>query len=102
MIAFGIDSIDLDNAASAIRRALQLEFRPHESDFNGGPYCRAETTEGVITIQRNLDVLDNEPFEANWPSDRLVLYMDGASEDGWRSFIDALRALRDPKVSEVR
>jgi len=65
MIVFGVDSVDLDSAASAIGCALRMEFRPHESDFNGGLYCRTEIAERVITVRRNLDVLDDEPLEAN-------------------------------------
>lgn len=102
MIVFGIDSVELDSATSTIGRALQVEFRPHESDFRGGPYCRAELAEGIILIQRNRDVLDREAFEVNWPPGWLVLYMDGLSDDQWQPYIDVLRTVRDPKVTKLR
>jgi hypothetical protein len=97
MIRIGIDSIDLDFAALAIGQALKVEFRPHESDFRGGAYCRAEVREGTLIIQRNTDALDDGPIEPSWPPEKLVLYLDGLSDDAWQPFVRTLCAVHDPE-----
>jgi hypothetical protein len=101
MIKFGIESRDLDSAALEIGGALGVSFCPHESDFLGGSYGRVDLAHGVIILQRNLDVLDNEPFEQNWPSDQLLLCMDGLRDEAWAPYIDSLRKIRSIEVSEL-
>jgi hypothetical protein len=98
MIRIGIDSIDLDPAASAIGQALKVEFQQRESSFRGGDYCRAEVREGSLIIQRNSDALDEEPFEASWPADKLVLYLDGLSDDAWQPYVRILCTFHDPET----
>jgi hypothetical protein len=98
MIRIGIDSIDVDSAALALGRALKVEFRPHESDFYGGAYRRAEVNEGLIIIRRNTDVIDDGPIETNWPADKLVLYLDGLSDVDWQPYVHALSIVHFPKT----
>ena len=101
MIKFGINSNDLKSAASTIGAALKVEFCLHESSFRGGDYYRAETPSGTMFLQNNRDVLDNEPFEANWPMDQLVLYFDGADDDVWEPNAEVLRVTREPQVTQL-
>jgi len=97
----GIDATDIDDAASAIGMVLNVRFVPHESEFRGGPYCRAEVPEGALFLQKNTDTPDNEPFEPSWPADKVVLYLDGLSDQAWQTYLNALRTLRVPAVREL-
>jgi hypothetical protein len=90
MTTFGINSTNLELAARTIGTALKLDFRPHESDFHGGDYYRAETEYGTVLLQRNLDVLDDEPFEPDWPAERLIFYFDGPDSSDWGSYVKTL------------
>jgi len=101
MIKFGINSTNLCSAASAIETALNVVFQPHESDSRGGEYFRAETTYGTIFLQKNRDVLDDEPFEASWPIDQLVLFFDGLDAQAWESYSERLRSLAAPTTNEL-
>jgi hypothetical protein len=102
MLRFGIKTSDLDSVASTVGRVLGVEFRPHESDWRGGAYCRAEVTGGSIIIQPNRDLLDDEPFETDWPPDMLLLFMDGGTEAEWGPYTEALTRLGDVEVVELR
>ena len=101
MIKFGIDAIDVDSAALAIGRVLDVELRPHESDWCGGPYWRAEVPEGKLLLQGNMDLLDDNPFEVSWPTDKLVLYLDGPNHDAWQPYTRTLCSLPDPKTKRL-
>lgn len=79
-----------------------MEFHLHDSEFRGGAYCRTKVPDGLIIIQRNRDLHDAEPFEAGWPSDKLLLLLDGRTERGWGPYIQALSKLDDIEVVELR
>ena len=101
MIKFGIDATDVGAAALALGRVLDVEFRSHESDWRGGPYQRVEVPEGALLLQRNLDLLDDEPFEVSWPAEKLVLYLDGSNDDAWQRYLSTLCTLSDPKTKRL-
>jgi hypothetical protein len=104
VIVYGIDSPDLDSAAPIIGNALDLAFRPHESDFYGGNYYRCETEHGLIVVQKNLDVLDDKAFEEGWPIDQLILRIGGVDETASTEFAARLQALQSPlaKLLSIR
>ena len=93
MIKFGIKSKDLGSAAQALGAALHVNFLPHESDFRGGDYYRAETPKGTLFLQKNYDRLDEEPFESAWPASDLILYFDGLDDQAWNPFTATVEAL---------
>ena len=101
MIKFGINSTDLRSSAATVGTALGVVFQPHESDSRGGEYFRAEMAHGTIYLQQNRDVLDDEPFEPNWPIDQLVLFLDGLDDEMWESCRERLRGLATPTTREL-
>jgi hypothetical protein len=90
-----------DSAAKAIGRVLNVEFRPHESSFYGGAYCRAETPQGTMLIQPNLDQLDDEPFEKNWQTDHALLYLEGPKDDAGAPYVEAICSDQCLNVTEL-
>ena len=97
MVTWGINSNDLEPTAAVLSAALDLPFKPHESSFRGGVYYRAETAQGTVLLQRNCDAdaVSEEPFEDDWPIDRLVLYFEGRDYKAWAPYIERLLALTD-------
>lgn len=93
IMTFGIDSKDLDLAARVIGEALGVTFMPHDSDSRGGDYCRATTSSVAILVQWNLDVLDDEPFEADWPVDKLIMYFDHLPPEELEMYTGRIRRL---------
>ena len=98
VIVYGIDSPDLESTAPVIGNALGLAFRPHESDFCGGNYYRHESERGLVLLQNNLDMLDGTAFEEGWPTDRLILCLDGVDEAVSNEFSERLQTLRTPRA----
>ena len=101
MIKFGINSTDLNSSATAIGSALGVVFRPHESDWRGGAYFRAEVANGIISLQNNRDVLDDEPFETGWPNVQLILLLDRLDPKARESYTEILRRLATPTAKEL-
>jgi hypothetical protein len=77
MIRYGFNSTDLDSLASDLSPILGVRFRPHESDCRGGAYYRAETAHVTLFLQTNYDLIDQTPFECDWPERQALLYIDG-------------------------
>jgi len=101
MIKFGINSTDLESTAQNVGSVLAISFWPHESDHRGGNYYRAEAPQGTIFIQRNYDPLDQEPFEAGWPRDQIVLYFDGLDDKAWRTSVLALESVQELNLASL-
>ena len=103
MIAFGINSNDLEAAAPVIAAALGLAFKPHEGPFHGGDYYRAETVHGTVLLQSNCDAdaVNEVPFEDDWPKDRLILYFDGRDDETWDPYVKRLLALAEFKSTKL-
>jgi hypothetical protein len=93
MPTYGLRSPNLQEAAVSISKVLGVSFELHDSSFYGGDYFRAEVAEGTIYIQPNLDILDDEPFEASWPSDQFLLSFDGLDDDSWARYTQQLAQL---------
>lgn len=83
MIKFGVKSANLRQTAETLGVLLNAEFVLHESSFRGGDYYRLETDLGLLILQGNYDPLDREAFEANWPVQNLVLYLEGIEDAAW-------------------
>ena len=93
MLKYGLRSKSLQQAAATAGGLLKVRFDLHDSSFLGGDYFRAEAPEGTIYIQRNLDVLDNEPFEGSWPSDQFLLNFAGLDDEKWEPYTKLLAPL---------
>jgi|HubBroStandDraft_1064217.scaffolds.fasta_scaffold155204_1 hypothetical protein len=101
MIKFGINSTDLYSAAAAIGAELGVVLQLRDSEFRGGEYFRADIGRGAIFLQSNQDLLDDEPFEANWPIDQLILILDGLDTNVRDSYAEQLRHLTAPTATEL-
>lgn len=80
MIRYGFNSTDLEKLAIELSPILGVRFQPHESDFRGGAYYRAETARATLFLQTNYDPVDKEPFERDWPERQALLYIDGLDD----------------------
>lgn len=98
MITFGINSSDLTSSAIVLAELLTVSFRMHDSSFYGGDYFLAETDEGEIYLQSNLDI--DEPIEDTWPSDKLILIFSGLDDAAWEPFLERMGLLET--LSAVR
>ena len=58
--------------------------------------------DGVIIIQCNRDLYDDEAVAPEWPIDKLLLLMDGATEASWRPYIEALSKLDETQIVYLR
>ena len=99
MLKYGLRSQSLQNAAASISELLNVRFELHDSSFRGGDYFRADVPEGTIYIQPNYDVLDDEPFEASWPSDQFLLCFAGLEDDKWARYTKLLAPLESSQTA---
>jgi hypothetical protein len=88
MIRYGFNSTDLESLASELSPILEVLFQPHESEFRGGAYYRAETPRATLFLQTNYDLVDKEPFERDWPERQALLYIDGLDDQQCRLLSD--------------
>lgn len=93
MIRYGYRAEELSQAAAGLGQLLGTPFRPHESSFLGGDYYRAEVAEGEILLQQNLDILDDESFDRNWPTKWVILSFNGLDDSAWSFYTTKLKAL---------
>ena len=91
--SYGVRADTLAQAGAVLARVLPLHFVAHESDSRGGNYHRAEASGGEVFLQPNQDVLDGSSFEEEWPSDGLILRLDGPQGADWTSIMNALERL---------
>jgi hypothetical protein len=102
MLKYGLPSKNLHQAAVSVSEMLNIRFELHDSSFRGGEYFRAEVPEGTIYVQPNYDALDNEPFEASWPSDQLLLCFDGLDDKKWEPYTKILAHLETSGIVFLR
>jgi hypothetical protein len=93
MLRYGLRSKSLRDAAVSLSELFGVQFELHDSSFRGGDYFRADVTPGTIYVQSNLDILDDEPFEAAWPSDQFLLSFAGLNDDEWQPYTKLLAEL---------
>jgi hypothetical protein len=101
MIKFGFDSSSIAEVAQLLETLLEIRFAVHESSFRGGDYYRAEVPQGTVIVQKNYDSIDREPFEHAWPSEKVILYLDGVDCRRWESMIDSIQNANE-QVSATR
>lgn len=71
---YGIHSSDLESARQAAELALDVKMVLHESMYVG-EYYLGKVGEEEIQIQRNLDPLDGELVEKDFPDIEILLYV---------------------------
>ncbi len=95
MLKFGFASTKLAPLAMRLGSCLGVGFQPHESDFRGGAHFRAETPQGTMFLQTNLDAIDQAPVEQHWPLLGSVLYLDGPDDRSWQPMVERLLAAKN-------
>lgn len=74
---YGFQLGDLERARAAIESALKVEMVLHDSLYLG-EYYLGRMGEAEIQIRRNLDPLDGELSEREFPKMRILLYVNRA------------------------
>lgn len=72
---YGFQLDDLEYARAATESALKVEMVPHDSLYLG-EYYLGQMGEAEIQIRRNLDPLDGELSEREFPNMRILLYVN--------------------------
>ena len=74
---YGCRLEDLESARAKVERALGVEFKAHESDYQGGDYYRFGSSEGEsFLLKRNFDAVEGEWFEDKFKEHPILLYVD--------------------------
>ncbi len=74
---YGFTHNDLEGARILVERALGIRFVPHESSFIGDYYLFETAGEESFKLRSNVDPLDGEPAELDFPDIGVLLYVDG-------------------------
>lgn len=77
---YGVQGLDLCAAAQIVELAFGVPLLPHESDYMGGDYFRAEYNGGVVTVQHNYLEPMKSWSEPEYQGFSLILRVNNASE----------------------
>ena len=80
-VVFGMTAPTLDDACAAVEKALGVAMKPHYSLHKGGDYWRFEQGDLLLVLQDNIDALDDEPAELEFPKVPFILYVDGVTDE---------------------
>jgi len=100
---YGFKHDNLEAARIAVEQALGIRLVAHESLYLGGDYYRlGSMREEHFILRRNIDLLDNEPAELEFPEAGILLYVEGTKrseelEQILTTRIAGLRLLRRKK-----
>lgn len=72
---YGFARDDLDAIRESVEDALGIRFAPHESSFIGDYYLYEHDGE-CFTLRPNIDPIDNEPFERDFPTIGSLLFVE--------------------------
>jgi hypothetical protein len=90
-MVYGSLSSDLAQVTEALARVLGVEFTLHNSMYRGGDYYRYESEGGgVVRVERNHDLIDDEPAASQWPEISVLIYLDAFPQDVCRLYADRL------------
>ena len=73
---FGTDLGDMEVVRTDLEQRLGCRFVARESLYVGDYYLAEMSGEGRVKIRRNLDPLDHEPYELQFPDHDILIYMD--------------------------
>lgn len=74
---YGFRHEDLEAARRAVEQALGIRLIAHESSYIGDYYKLDTMGEESLELRRNIDPLDNEPAELEFPDIGVLLYIHG-------------------------
>ena len=93
---YGFAERSLDDATRLVAAALGVAFEVRHSLYLGGDYDLHREGKETLRIQSNIDPIDDEPAELDWPDHRALLYVEGTARA--EDIRGALAALDDPPV----
>jgi hypothetical protein len=74
---YGFSNDNLELVRIEIEQALGLRLAAHESLYHGGDYYRLGSLgQEHFILQRNIDLIDNEPLESEFPEMKVLLYVN--------------------------
>ena len=100
---YGFRHWDLEAARVAVEHALNIRLIPHYSSYIGDYYRLDTIGEESFELRKNIDPLDNEPAEQEFPEIGVLLYVEGTDraeeiEHILTTKIPELRLLRRRKI----
>jgi hypothetical protein len=78
---FAMEVPDVEQARLAVESALKAKLDAHQSDYHGRNYYRGNFSGAGLILQENFIEDDGEPTEAEFPSAKLLLYVEGVDSD---------------------
>ena len=78
---YGATSDDINKAKVELEEALGLKFEARDSFFLGEYFRSGQQYEADFQLRFNLDPLDLEPAEMDFPDYRLLLYVNGTCKE---------------------
>lgn len=79
-VLLSIASPKIELARSVLEGIVGCKFAVHQSDYRGGDYFRCKVDSVEVVLQENFIEDDGEPTEAAFPSDKLLVYLDGPDD----------------------
>lgn len=73
---YGVNAETLEAARTLITRAIPLCFQLHDSSYVGDYYLASGEGEETFKLRENVDPIDGEPAEMDYPGYRFLLYVD--------------------------
>lgn len=98
---YGMQGIEISDAARIISDSLNVKFSPRDSSYRGGEYFRYRGSEGLqISIEKHWCDEDGELAEPDFPQYSALVYVDrlDAGTEGKLDAIGLLDLLRSEVV----
>lgn len=74
---YGLTNGSLEDVRSNVEKALPVKFEPHESSFIGDYFLADMANDENIQIRKNIDPIDGEPAEGQYPEASILIYVNG-------------------------
>jgi hypothetical protein len=80
---YGVLANSIEDACSAVERAIGERLNAHESGYRGGDYYRLhDVGQEHFILQRNFDEFDGEWFEVDFQDMPFILYVNETGRSG--------------------
>lgn len=89
-VTVGLDSENLEVASKAVTSILGVALEPRESAYHGGEYYYGELDGAQFSVERNFDVLENEPLYPEYEHLRVLLIIRSKADDRFAKMIDEM------------
>lgn len=76
---YGFTQKEIDTIRILIEKAIGIRFEAHNSSYLGDYYRYGGSDSEHFVLQQNIDALDNEPIELDYPDFPVLLYVNRTS-----------------------